>query len=343
MGISPGRGKIAAALTVGLAAVSAVGITSTAGGQGRGSCSPLDLSFVVDNSGSMGGAISNVKRGLDNIITEAERVGAGNVRYAVVTFPENNVVVNQPFTGSESTARSAVNGISLGGGGGIPESSDEAMNTVVNGLSASDRAPGQQTGNFQPPYRRSAEKIAILITDALPGGFRDEYTSEAKSSVRTVADQARRRGIRVTAIYVGGRPTPDPELRGIMRAWARRTGGEYRTTTSDGRGVSAAIRASIARCGGKPTRRRMRVRPNPRNVRVGSTRCITFTVRSGRSRVRRARVRFVGQTKRTNSSGRATFCVRFSRTGCRGVRATRSGYRTARSRVCVAAAPRFTG
>ena len=78
-------------------------------------------------------------------------MGAGNVRYAVVTFPENNVVVNQPFTGSESTARSAVNGISLGGGGGIPESSDEAMNTVVNGLNASDRAPGQQTGDFQPP------------------------------------------------------------------------------------------------------------------------------------------------------------------------------------------------
>src|SRR5215204_6016732 len=159
MGFSLSRGKFAAAFTAGLAAVAAAGITSTAGGQARGSCSPLDLAFVVDNTGSMGPAIDNVRRGLGNIVDEANTVSGGNVRYSVVTFPEDNVVVNQPFTASESEARSAINGITLGGGGNIPESSDEAMNTVVNGLRASDRAGGQQTGDFQPPYRSSAEKI----------------------------------------------------------------------------------------------------------------------------------------------------------------------------------------
>src|SRR5206468_2237008 len=114
----------------------------------------------LDNTGSMGGAIDNIKKGLNKIIGEANTVSGGNIRYALVTFPEDDVVVNTPFADkNEAAEKSAINATFASGGGNIPESSDEALETVVLGRKASDVPAGKQTGDFQPPYRASAQKI----------------------------------------------------------------------------------------------------------------------------------------------------------------------------------------
>jgi hypothetical protein len=337
------RRKLGAAFVVVLAAMTAVFSTAPAQGAKKGSCSPLDLAFVLDNTGSMGGAIDNIKKGLNKIVSEANTVSGGNVRYALVTFPEDNVVVNTPFADhNESQVKAAINSTFASGGGNIPESSDEALETAVLGRRATDVPPGKQTGDFQPPYRSGAQKIAVVITDAPPGGFDDDFTSADTAHAKQVAREARNRHVRVTSVWVGGTDDGDTQAKPALQTYAKTSGGEFRTTRSDGSGASAAIRASIATCGGK-IKRRLRVKGTPHTIRAGRTSCVSFRVTSRGKPVKGARVRFAGHPAKTNRKGRATICVRLSRTGCRGVRATRRGFLAGRTRVCVAAAPRFTG
>lgn len=341
------RRKLGAAFVVGLAAVTAVYSVAPAEGAKKGSCSPLDLAFVLDNTGSMGGAIDNIKKGLNKIVNEANTVSGGNVRYGLVTFPEDNVVVNTVFADhNESAVKSSINSTFAGGGGNTPESSDEALETVVLGRKASDVPPGKQTGDFQPPYRSSAQKIAIVITDAPPGAFDDDYDATAKAHYKQVAKEAKARHIRVTSVWVGGSPkgSGDPDAKPALQDYAKTTGGEFRTTQADGTGASAAIRASIASCGGKKKKRkRLKVRGTPHTLTAGKSSCVSFRVTSGGKAAKGVRVRFAGHSAKTNSKGRARICVRFSSAGCRGVRATKRGSLPGRTRVCVAAAPRFTG
>jgi hypothetical protein len=65
--------------------------------------------------------------------------------------------------------------LAAGGGAGGPEASDEALNTVVNALVVGARP---QNIDFTPDWRGAGVvKIAILVTDAPPGGFDDSRTN----------------------------------------------------------------------------------------------------------------------------------------------------------------------
>ena len=308
-----------------------------------GSCAPLDLAFVVDTTGSMDGAISNVKSGLNRIVDEARTVAGGNLRLEVIEFKDDIRVLTPFASNNEAAAKDAINSLTASGGNREPEASDVALETAVKGLPASSRGPGQQTGDAVP--FRPGEKIAVIITDARPGGFDDTYTSADDANATAVARAARDRGIRISAIYV---PTFSVETteRNILRRYASISGGQFRQTNSDGSGTATAIDATIATCAGKVSaRKRMRLTVNPRARRVGTLTCYTFkaTRRSNGRAVRNALVRFAGRSKRTNSQGRATFCVRFNRAGRKGASATRSGYTRATTAVFISRRPTFTG
>jgi von Willebrand factor type A domain-containing protein len=338
------RRNSAVALTLALATAVALTTQPAAGATFKsGSCTPLDLAFVIDNTGSMGGALTNVKKGLNKIVNEANTVAAGNLRLGVVEFPEDNVIVDTPFAdNNEAAAKTAINGITLGGGGSVPESSDEALDTVVRGLRASDRPAGKQTGDFQPPYRSKAEKIAVIITDATPGGFADTFDSAAKKHAKNVAIAARNRGIRISSIYVPTGGFEDPDVVKIMKQYASISHGQYRKTKSDGSGTATAIEATIASCAGKTTGK-LRVIPSRRTITAHHRTCVTFTVKSGKKRIRGATVSFAHEKAKTNKRGHARICATLGRLGRRGVKATKSGFRRGRTAVFVIRAPGFTG
>lgn len=225
----------------------ALAAPSIARAQGGGDCGCLDLVLVIDNTASMGPAIDNVKAGLTNIIADAKLVSNNDLRLGLVTFPEDNIVVNQPLTADLAEAEAAVNAIALGGGGGAPESSDESLRLVVTGSASPGCAVEQPKGPFGA-FRPQCTKIAVLITDQLPGGCDDTFTAGVDDvNAAAVASSAAAAGILISAIQVGGAPVGT--LADIMRTYADTSGGVYNLVPANGAGTSDAIRSIIGLCG----------------------------------------------------------------------------------------------
>lgn len=219
-----------------------------------GPCGCMDIVFVQDTTGSMGPPINNVKAGLANIVNAAVVASGGDVRFGLVTFSApggcggDGVEVNLPFTTSIPTITAAISGLIASGGCGEPESSDEALNYTVTGSTpCSLLAPLGPLG----PYRSNCVKIAIVDTDARPGGCDDTFTPGVDDvNAASVATAAAANGIKVSAVYNETNPGLSPTIVPIMQNYATATGGEYVQTPSDGSGTDVAIEDVIAHCGG---------------------------------------------------------------------------------------------
>jgi hypothetical protein len=214
-----------------------------------GPCGPMDVAFVIDDTGSMGGAIDNVKAEAASLLAQIDAASGGDDQLALVTFKDTVSVLQDLAAGNEAAVSAGIAGLVALGGAFLPEASDEALNTVINGLDAADRAPGQQTGDFNGTFRAGAVKIVILITDALPGGFDDLYTAGVDDvNAHARALEAAAAGILISAIYV---PTDgvDALEAAIMMDYATTTGGTFTQTNADGTGTAAAISAIIEGCG----------------------------------------------------------------------------------------------
>jgi len=213
-------------------------------------CGPMDVAFVVDTTTSMGEAINNVKTGLTQILASIEIASSNDYRVALVTFGEN-INIRENFAPNNRVAvEPKFQGLSLSGGGSNePEASDEALNTVVNGLLATGRP---QNVNFTPTFRAEALKVIILVTDARPGGFDDAFTLGVDDvNAHNRAIQANAQQIKISAVFVptGFSPVDHPMVRAIMQDYAGTTNGVFIETASNGSGTSATINNIIARCG----------------------------------------------------------------------------------------------
>jgi uncharacterized protein YegL len=218
-----------------------------------GTCGAMDVVFVIDTTGSMGGAIANVKAALDPIMDQIEDASGGDYRLGLVTF-KDNVTVEEDFpegTGNRVSVTAKINALGASGGGGEPEASDEALNTVINGLDGGEGRPGQ-IGNFGD-FRSTALKLVILITDARPAGFDDTFTpgvDDANAHARAV--EAQGKSIRISAVFVPTCPTCEGNnatIRAIMEDYAETSGGVFKETASNGTGTADAITDIIAACG----------------------------------------------------------------------------------------------
>ncbi len=228
----------------------------------QGECSPLDVALLIDSTGSMGGAIANVKAEAVALIDQIVTASGGNYQLGLIEFRDNIVVLSDMAPGTASAVKGQIAGLIAAGGEGGPEASDEALNTVINHLGAAGRP---QVGNFTGTWRSDATKIIILITDAPPAGFDDTYTvgiDNANANQR--AAEARDAGIFISAVYV---PTAEDlvaaEAAGInainneyadiaeaiMLNYQRVTDGGFIKTARDGSGTAAAIRLTIEKCG----------------------------------------------------------------------------------------------
>jgi uncharacterized protein YegL len=208
-------------------------------------CGPMDVVFIIDDTGSMGGAINNVRKELLNIFQEIENVSDNNYRISIVTF-KDDVTVVVPFGDllNKDQVTAAVNVMRASGGGDWPEASDEALNTVVNELAERTN----QNGDFTP-FRDDVIKIIILVTDAPSGGFPGANDNAARLHLIEVAEDAAVRDMLISGVYVptGSQGDAAADLKEI----ADITNGAYVMTAPDGSGTGKALKDIIAKCGGR--------------------------------------------------------------------------------------------
>ncbi len=213
----------------------------------RDSCDCIDLMFVLDSTGSMGGAINNVKAGLASILALADTWACGDLQAGVAIFYDD-VHVLQSLTMNLGDVTAALNSVSASGGNGWPEASDEALRELGTASAC------LTTGDFDPAaWRPNCCKIAILVTDATPGGCDDTFitgTDDVNAHQRAL-DLAGL-GVQVGAIYVLSEVVPDPVTAAIMQDYATTTGGVYTTVPHDGSGTAASIEQMILDCAGGP-------------------------------------------------------------------------------------------
>lgn len=152
-------------------------------------CKTLDVSFVVDDTGSMGATIAELK---DNLTTLGATIAAATDSYQMSLITFNDAVTQDlAFSINNGTAfDSAVNALTASGGAGIPEASDYALKEAV-----------EQTGwRYEGT---NSKRIIILITDAPPGGLDDVEDVEDLQRLIDAATAAKDAGIILAAVNAG--------------------------------------------------------------------------------------------------------------------------------------------
>ena len=216
-----------------------------------GGCGCMDIALVIDDSGSMGGAIDNIKADLPGIITAAQFASGGDLRIGLVTFPgtgtNDGVAVRQEFTADIVAVENAIQALAAAGGAGEPEPSDVALQYAVTGSTS----PSSCVVSNPPfgTFRSGCVKIAVLITDAHPGECADSFTPGISDVyAEDVAVQAANAGVLVSSVYVptGGE---NPTIKAIMENYADVTGGVFVETEPDGAGTAEGVLGIIVSCG----------------------------------------------------------------------------------------------
>jgi hypothetical protein len=184
----------------------------------------VDVFFLADTTGSMGGAISNVKTNIGEIIGNVAAV-ASNVAYGVGEYRDqfDSFVYrkNADPTTSLATVQAAVNGWSAGGGGDWEEANLYALSEVAS-------------GSTNTAWRPDSERLVMWFGDA-PGHDPSAFgVTEAQATAALVGA-----GAKVYGINVG-----DLDYSGQASRIAAATGGAYYDSI-DSSALSNAIIAAI--------------------------------------------------------------------------------------------------
>lgn len=138
-----------------------------------------DVFFLIDTTGSMGGAISNVQSTLSSVIVPAIEASIADARMGVGDYRDFPVSpygssgdwafrLRQAMTDSVPAVQSALGTLSAGGGADGPESMTEALYETANGGCSGGGGRGQAC------FRADATPIVVVVTDVVthngPGG-----------------------------------------------------------------------------------------------------------------------------------------------------------------------------
>lgn len=212
-------------------------------------CGAMDIVVVLDTSGSMSGALLALKFRMGTLMERLVALSDGDLRLGLIGF-NDRITVLRDLGGPPGPDQIAPFLVALGsaiawGGDQVPELSAESLNTLLNGLRADGRA---QIGDFNGRYE-ALNRIAILLTDQLPGGFDDVHGAEDLALVDDVIGRALDLDVRISAVYVPTDPWPNGEVEAVMRRYADDTGGVYAFTDRRGTGVPQALIDIIETCG----------------------------------------------------------------------------------------------
>lgn len=199
----------------------------------------IDFAVVLDDTGSMSGAINNLKSGIDTISGYFETISGGNYRMALMTFKDcldakgNSLIkarVRFPTDdkcGNAAEFKAALSTVVAEGGGGTPEASDVALQHAVEGTMLG-------TWRADP----NVIKVILLVTDASVAGCNDVRDAEDVQRLYDSAAAARECGIKVIFVAASFLDiVPSKEIDQIKtdgKYVAETTNGLYVETTYDG-------------------------------------------------------------------------------------------------------------
>ncbi|MEV8506390.1 vWA domain-containing protein [Actinoplanes sp. NPDC051475] len=180
-----------------------------------------DVVLLVDTTGSMGGAIANVRDNLHAVITNV-RASQPSAEFAVASYRDETdgaelFQVRQNMTASEADVQAGVDSLVAGGGGDLPEA-------WLNGL--------VQVSTGAIDYRTGSSRIVVVVGDA-PSHDPSAGHTLTEAIADLTADNARVVAVNVGALDADGQAT----------AVVNATGGSLVPVSSDG--VSAAILAGL--------------------------------------------------------------------------------------------------
>jgi hypothetical protein len=237
-----------------IAAVAAAGLLlslSFAGAAQAQQCGPMDVVFIVDNSGSMGNVITEIQTQVSKIADSVQAASGGDYQFGLINMPANDVNVLLDLGANNRVAfDAAVKRMTTVSSSGLGIAYDEALDTVLNHLGPRTGSAGQQTGEFKGVWRPSASKIIMVITDTGPQGF-DSALGAHGDHAHAMAVLAATMDIHITGIFVPTGGGTDPAIdEPIMQDMVKTSGGLFKQTAADASDLASVITDIVAACGG---------------------------------------------------------------------------------------------
>ncbi len=168
----------------------------------------IELSFIVDATGSMADELEFLKTDLQDVIERVEKDHSSlNIFTSTVFYRDEEevyLVRHSGFTENTSTTLEFINQQSADGGGDFPEAVHTALNTAIDGLQWSEIAK---------------TRIAFLLLDAPP-----HYTPQIMDNLHASIRNAAKKGIKLIPITASG---IGKETEFLMRFFSISTNGTY--------------------------------------------------------------------------------------------------------------------
>ena len=224
-------------------------------------CGCLDLFFLIDDTATMGEAISTIQADLPRFVEHARERSVDDLRLGLIRFG-SQVDVLHDLTFEIDEVLVSLMGIGASGGGPSPEASDAALQELFEKnveLSCLVDATPQYPEELDPEidFRKKCLKVAVLLTDALPTGCDDgdPSTGDLENAAQQ-AQNAADAGVQIFAIYPpdqanfpGGVPGPVAfQIREIMERYADLSGGIFAEVGPDASGLLNAVLEGLDRC-----------------------------------------------------------------------------------------------
>lgn len=215
-------------------------------------CGPMDVTFVIDNSGSMTNVIAEVQNQVGKIADAVTAASGGDYQFGLIAMPANDVDVFLDMApNNRNDLTSAVAKMTTVSSCGLGIAYDEAFNTVLNHAAPRTGASGAAHGTFNGTWRPTAAKIIILITDTGPQGFDCGDNGTHIAAAHNMAVLAASMNIHITGIFVpdGGGTDPTVDIP-TMQDVASTSGGLFKQTKPDASDAADVIIDIVNACGG---------------------------------------------------------------------------------------------